>query len=324
MINSFFRFLLKDPWRKLIALFLTVVLYLVLNDGKQREEDMNDVSLTIECADDVFLPEMDRMQRVQLTLRGSESRIKNLEKKDIYGRIKVNRKTPGFSSQIITLTPRDFTVPRGVEVVRVKPEQLLLPLEPRGMRQLPVQVDVTGEVLAGWQSKVYCDPESVSVSGPESVLRKLEKIITEPLSVQGDSRGFKKSLELVNPKPHELTLAVSSVNVSVDITRMPERILPNISLQCIESPGRELNFELGTKRVSVTVSGEQRLINEISANDVTVFVNLSDAKYAVPGEYTVALQAVLKDRKNNQLQISVEPAEIKVKSMGYKELKTTK
>lgn len=324
MLSSFFHFLIKDPWRKLIALSLTVVLYLVLNDGKQREEDFNDVSLTIECADDVFLPEMDRTQRVQLTLRGSESRIKRLEKKDIQGRIKINRKTPGFSSQIITLTPRDFTVPRGIEVVRVKPEQLLIPLEPRGMRQLPVKVNITGEVLPGWHSRVRCVPESVSVFGPESVLHKLENVETDPLSVQGENFGFEKSLGLINPRPHELTLAVSSVNVKVDVIQEPQRTLTGIPLQIIMPQGKLLKFEAESKSVSVTFSGKQSLINQISAEDVTVFMNLSDAKYAVAGEYTVALQAVLNNHKDAKLHVSVKPAEIKIKSMGYRELKTTK
>ena len=40
-MKSFWQFLIQDPVRKLIALALTVVLFAVLNEGKQQNKDIN-------------------------------------------------------------------------------------------------------------------------------------------------------------------------------------------------------------------------------------------------------------------------------------------
>ena len=77
---------------------------------------------------------------------------------------------------------------------------------------------------------------------------------------------------------------------------------------------RDLNIIPEEDTVSVTISGQQDELNKISGDEVLVYADLSDPKYAVPGEYSVKLRAVLDSNAGNVVRISgVEPSEIKIK-----------
>ncbi|MBR7130813.1 MAG: hypothetical protein IKC82_02325 [Lentisphaeria bacterium] len=321
-MSAFLTFLFKDPLRKLIALSLTIVLYAVLNEGKQREEIIDGIPMQIKCDDDVFLPEINRSCSVRLTVRGSESTIKKLTKQDIQGTIMLSRNTPGFASGRVTLrfNPKDFAVPRGVEVIRVEhPQELTIPVQRKISRMLPIHPETFGSVQSGWVcNEVTAEPASVIVSGPERLVNTLREVVTEPLNIDGETVSFsKKGLILKNPQPEELSFDLSSAEVSVKIVRIPDvpRKFTDIPVRCMVPPGNSVQLQPDKKIVTVTVSGRQSAINKISGKDITVFADLSDPKYQLPGEHLLQLQAVLNNPQDNLRISAIEPKEIKIKSV---------
>ena len=322
-MKSFLIFLFKDPLRKLIALSLTVVLYAVLNEGKQREEIIDGVQMLIKCDDDIFIPDSLRSCAVRLSARGSESRIKKVTNRDIHGEVMITRNTPGFASGRVVLhfNPRDFVSPRGVEVIRVEqPLEITIPVQRKITRMLPVRPETIGRVQAGWVcNEVSCEPASVIVSGPERVVNSLKEVVTEPLNIDGETVSFsKKGMLLKNPRPEELTFDLTAAEVFVKIAHVPDvpRKLVDIPVRCMVPPGKAVNFIPEKAVVSVTVSGWQSEINRISGQDVTVLADLSDPKYLSPGEHQVRLRAVLNNQNNNNLRVvSIEPLEIKIKGV---------
>lgn len=315
-MKSLWTFLTRDPLRKLIALCLTIVLYAVLNEGKQREEVV-DVPLVIKCENDVFLSDLKRAYVARVTVRGSESRIKKLDVQQISGMVVVTRNTPGFGNGRVTLrlTARDFSCPQGIEVVRVEqPQELTFAVQRRVNRQLEIKPVLIGKVPSGW-SLVDCDviPAVVSVSGPEELLNGLDSIKTEELDINNDTENFTKKLKLINPNRDLFQVHADEVLAAVQINKTPnlEWEVPGVAVRFIHD-GNTLRINAVPDKVTVRISGRQDMVRQITAHDITVVADVSEPEFLLPGEYRVKLRALLRNNDGNLRILSIEPAEIKV------------
>lgn len=316
-MNSFFSFLFRDPLRKLIALLLTIVLYAVLNEGKQQQKDIAHVPVKINCDPDVFMSKVAANTTLHVVVRGSESRIKNLDIQSIYATVNVTRKTPGFESGNVTvvLEPKDFVTPPGIEVISIEPKNLVLPVEKKVSKEVKIVPVVQGRPRSGLDHDGgRCSPDVVTVSGAERALRDLQEIRTEPVTIpRGESRSFSKTVNLISPG-EDFVLNISRTEVIVTITDEMSRILPDriaVNWHC------PLNWDKKIvpveKAVSVTIAGLQDEINKISGESVMVFADLNDPKYNTPGEYDIPVKAILNTPGHVVRIIKIEPAVVRVK-----------
>lgn len=320
-MKAFWEFLKKDPLRKLLALSLTIVLYAVLNEGKLQQKDLKLVPLEISCDEDVFLAGVHRHAAVHLTVRGSESRIKNLSVQDIVGTIKISRNTPGFESGTVSiqLTPENFICPRGIEIVSIEPEVLTLPVQRRRSEEIRIVPEITGSPRQGFVTgEVSCYPETVLVTGPEQAVSNLLKkgVKTEVYTINNETATVILNLGLLNTNPDEFTFNISSVRVTIPVTRAMPRVLRQVPVRCFPPASAGVSAIPERQFVTVTVSGSsQSDIDAVSAADIMVYVDLSDPEFAEAGEYSVPLRAALIDPEpGSHLWITaIEPSAIKIK-----------
>ncbi|MBE6358177.1 MAG: hypothetical protein E7057_02890 [Lentisphaerae bacterium] len=316
-MSAFWAFLIRDPWRKIIALVLTVILYVVLNEGKQQQKDLLNIPVEIKADDEVFIPNVNRSTAVRVTVRGSESRIKKLNIQDIRGAVEITCNTPGFQSGNVTLflEPKDFVSSRGIEIVSIEPSRLVVPVQRRISRDVPVAPIVVGQPRQGLaHDGGKAQPDMVRVSGPERAVRNLQTLKTEILRIrQDESRSFSKSIALESPGD-EFTLSTQMVDVTVTITDDMSRSLPwlvpvlwNLPLQ------RNVKIFPERESVTVTVSGQQDEIKRISENEIMVYADLRDSAYDKPGDYIVPLKAVVNIPGKFIRVTRIEPDKIRIR-----------
>lgn len=317
-MNRIINFIVRDPLRKLLALALTVVLYVVLGEGKQQQRDFVNVPVVIEADNDVYLPLGSRSINVRLSVKGSESRLKKLSGNEISGKLVISRNTPGFESGAVTmqLSGEYFTLPRGISISSIDPVSVSLPVQRRISRQIAIFPEITGQPGHGFvHSKTSCLPENVTVSGPEQLVISQSEIRTETVNIRsGENHSFSKSVKLTNPMPGELSLNIDSCDVSVTISSVPvrENTLPEIPVRWLLPPGKKYKIEPENISVKVKVSGQPGVVDAVSDKDVTVFANLLAPEFAKGGEFTVALQPTLNDPAG-KLQIKTDPEKVTVK-----------
>ena len=318
-MKSFWQFLIQDPLRKLIALALTVVLFAVLNEGKQLNKDINAVLLNVHCDDEVFLSHANTVIPVRLSVRGSESRIKNLNTGDITGVLEISRNTPGFDSGTLhlPLSADNFVCPRGIEIIDIDPKSVVLPVQRKISREVAIVPEINGRPRQGWELReVGCFPETVLVTGPERAVNNLSGIATEVLNIRPEeTQTFSKNMPLRNPMPDEYTFNVASANVTVTISRQVNirRQLDNIPVRWIFSQNKSLRFTPANSVSSVTLSGSQAAVGKILPENILLYAELSDPMHMNPGEYEITLQAVIKNSDGSVKIVSVKPDKIKVK-----------
>jgi len=154
---------------------------------------------------------------VEVRLRGPSGALSRMAAGDMSAVIDLRTARPG--RRLFHITQSNVNVPYGMEVVQVGPATLTMEFEMSGVRLVPVEPDVEGRPPAGYEvTRVTSDPQTVEVAGPETALKRLRAAITEPVSVQDQTRPVREvvtigvpdpSLRLVTPQTAVVTVTIA-------------------------------------------------------------------------------------------------------------------
>jgi YbbR domain-containing protein len=179
------------------------------------------------------------------------------------------------------IQPRVRVEPRSAEI-RLAVEQLETP------QVVPVLEDWQGEVAHGYRvAGVDSDPRNVLVTGSLEILQTLDYLATEPIDVSGASETITRSVALQIP-----TGVVAELqNVSVTIEIVPDEGQRAITVApSVANVPSGLNAVLQTSSLTVRVSGETRVVDELTPADIRAIV---DAAGLAEGVHTLNVQVIL-------------------------------
>lgn len=159
-------------------------------------------------------------EAIDVRLRGPSGGLSRMTGGEMFAVIDVAGARPG--RRIFHLKESDIRVPYGIGVVQFAPSTLTMEFEVSGVRTVPVAPDVQGRPAPGYEvTKVTSDPATVEVEGPETALKAIESALTEPVSVQDQTRSIR---EVVTIGVTDSSLRLRSVqSATVTITISPAR-----------------------------------------------------------------------------------------------------
>jgi YbbR domain-containing protein len=138
-----------------------------------------------------------------------------------------------------------------------------------------IRPQITGNPIDGFYiSKVTVSPNLVSVTGADNVLSNLNYLDTAPVDVSGVSGSVDKTVSLTIPDGVALDKnQPSKIKVSIVASEnIISRVIPaTIAPQNLDN----LTFSINPQIISVSVSGTQSQINNLSAGDISWIVDLS-------------------------------------------------
>ena len=148
---------------------------------------------------------------VEVRLRGPSGALSRMAAGDMAAVIDLQTARPG--RRLFHLTQNNVSVPYGTEVVQVGPATLTLEFEMTATRTVPVEPDVEGRPAIGYEvTRVTSDPATVEVAGPASAVQRLQAAITEPVSVQDQTRSVREIVTIGVP---DSTLRLRSSKAAV-------------------------------------------------------------------------------------------------------------
>ena len=138
-------------------------------------------------------------ERVEVQITGKRRLVSALKPEQVGAFLDLSDIEAGFHR--IVLNGDNITIPLGMEVVRITPAAIRLEMEKRVEKEIAVEPKTVGEPPAGYQiASIRVRPGTVQVSGPESTLRNILSLSTEPVTVSD-----------IEPKNGEKTAEVSVV-----------------------------------------------------------------------------------------------------------------
>lgn len=255
---------------KLLALGLAFAIWIAVT-GEGRVIQTFDVPLDISLNESLVL-KGSRVSTVQVSMRGPESLMRNVNPLRLAFRIDERDALPGELELLLTpdrLAPR---VPPGIEVTRIDPDRLNLRVEPRLRRTLDVVPDFQGKPPEGYalyESRVQ--PQTVEVEGPEDEVSKLERVRTEPIRLDQQTESFTARVRAIPESPEARVVDPRSIEVRVEIDVAPKEV--TVDKLPITVVGQTYQTTVEPATLRVVLSGPPRLLETLGRDRVRAVVD---------------------------------------------------
>ncbi len=211
---------------------------------------------------------------------------------------------PGTYTMFIS--KEKIKLPQGVEIVSIFPRAVEVTLEAIVSKVVPTKPIIKGKPAEGFiLGDVKPLIEEIKIFGPQSVLKDVDKLPTDPIDISGYANSFIINASLKPPNEYVHLGEVRQVIVEVSIEEMRiERILSPVVIST--EPG--IKTEPST--VSITIEGPKSAVDRLNALDFKVILYTDDLE---PGVYE--LEPHIEGIPPNINVKSLEPPFIKVTIM---------
>jgi YbbR domain-containing protein len=172
----------------------------------------------------------------------------------------------------------------------ISPTSIDLFFERLIMKRVPVELIVSGSVPSGYVliEGPRVEPPEIVVRGPASSVARLKSLPTKPFDLSKVKSNFEKNLDV--EFDHSLfSCEPSQVTVTVTISQLGQRVLPNIP-PTVLFDANQLAVDVIPNAVSLTLNGLRSALDTLSSGDVSVLLDLSGKP---PGRYRLVPEIIL-------------------------------
>lgn len=251
---------LEDWLTKLVALAITVALWVGVTGLSEVGSDRYKVPLVLRLADnaEATSPLVDE---VEVRISGDKRRLGQIREGDL--RVLVDLTGTPVGSHTLTLAPDTVLMPdlpTGIRLEDINPKKIVVRLEAIEEKEVPVRVETQGATPAG--AEIYTEtvtPARVRVRGPSSYVRGLNAVSTERIDISGKGEDFTARQVRLAPLSNENASPLDSF-VDVAFRIGEERVERTFTVPVDGAAG---------KRAQVTLFGGRSLFDGISAKDFT-------------------------------------------------------
>lgn len=180
--------LLDNLGLKLLAVVLAICLWAVVV-GEQKVEVTMNLPLEIKGLPREMVMVNEPTDLLEVRVRGPKTLVSTLSPSEIVLEGLARNFVEG--ENFIALRPEMVHVPRGIEVVNITPYRVRVVLDAIVEREVEVSPRVEGTPPKGYIVKlVTTSPPRIRMTGPRGDLRRLTRIYTVPINVDGHSASF--------------------------------------------------------------------------------------------------------------------------------------
>ena len=249
---------LEDWLTKLVALLITVALWIGVTGLSEVGSDRYKVPLVLRYADNADATNQP-IDQVEIRISGDKRRLGQIREGDL--RVLVDLTGTPVGTHTLTLAPDTVTMPdlpTGIKLEDINPKKIVVRLEAIEEKEVPVRVETQGALPNGME--VYSEvaaPARVRVRGPASYLRTLNVVSTERVDVSGRAEDFTARQVRLAPLSNEDASPLDSF-VDVNFRIGEERVEKTFSVPIDGAAG---------KRAQITLFGGRSLFENVSAKD---------------------------------------------------------
>jgi YbbR domain-containing protein len=257
---------------KLVALALAFAIWVAVTGENRIVKDFP-VPLEIVLSDARILASTPP-NNVTVRLRGPEGLLRRLDPVSMAMRVDLGDAPPGDHEVQLSKAGLQ-NAPRTVDVEFIDPDRLSLKLERRLRRELKVEPAFIGqppEGFAFYGAQVL--PETILVDGPESEIKPLDLLETNPIRLDQRTEPFQVRVSAVPKGTYVRVVDPRPLEVRVEVDAAPvERRLEEIPVQL---EGQTYECRLSPETLSVTVSGPPAIVDGIGPEEIRLMADVSE------------------------------------------------
>ncbi len=262
-----------------ISFLVAVGLWIFVNSGQSTEEKRQGRIEYLRMPPGLTF-EKTPIREASLVLTGSLYRLRAIRTEDLIFPVDLSNVRPGANR--VELTTDALRLPLDVESTTPSPRVFNVYVEELVIRQVPLKAEYVGEVDGGLSvAKVLFNPDRVTVSGPRSLVNKLESVpVTVSLYGRRNSFNFNVNPKLSLPGAVEVK---ESVFVQVEISTVQvTKDFDNVAV--VGDSQRAIKIEPSLARVQI--EGAQRDIGDLKWQPQVVLEtkSLKKGRYLLRGK----------------------------------------
>jgi len=286
-------FIRNDFPRKLIALFFALLVYAIVYNKIGTSVNIQGVPVDVTVPAE--LVNMDSTTpKITVTLRGSERWLNRIVAGDI--KIKARVEESKFIPDLpysLKINPEDIKLPVGVRLATYSPQEVLLVLESKIARPINIKAkfnsvqNLPSDYVVG---KVKLNPATAMVTGPKSVVEKIQSISTEPIPLDGSTvESFEYQVKLADHYPG-VKITPDTVTAEVEIIKeYLARTFKSIPLRVLRDGDQKLRCDfVSTPHADIAVSGPKGQIAKLTDDRIRPYIDISSLDK--PGSYMVDIR----------------------------------
>ncbi|HTY57430.1 MAG TPA: hypothetical protein VMF59_01375 [Bacteroidota bacterium] len=156
----------------------------------------------------------------------------------------------------------------GVRLLDVKPDSLRIELGPAVRKRVPIVLDCLASFREGYGQvgPTSVEPDSVTLTGAESVLRGIDAWKTERRLFENVRGPLDAEIPLASVSPYEITLSVPAVRIAIAVEPFAEKVIAGLPVQVTAVPASR-EVILIPPRIELVVRAGIRQLSALSAAD---------------------------------------------------------
>jgi YbbR domain-containing protein len=316
MTKYMLSFIKEDVFRKLIALAFAMLVWWKISLQIGVEETIRNIPVRI--IDNPNLISMDEnVKHIDITVKtASQKRLKLLSASDFAIEIRLPEKKSGIRQALEYKIARDADIakPFGVKIVSFNPDKIIVPVDRRTQKEIPVAARFTGSLSEDFAcGEVRLNPPKIMADGPETVLAMLTRVQTDPIMLDSEINGDFESYVQVSKNTQKVTFTPEKIAAHVEIyKKYDKRTFSALPISVISNPGSSFNIKsIMPTNVDVAVSGQKSVIEAMNGTELQPFIRQNDIK-AGQNESAVECYIGIPGVK----LISIEPEKARFSSAG--------
>lgn len=285
----------NDFWRKLIALFFALLIYIMVSSRIGTEKSIDNVPVKITIPSKLVNLNK-QVRKVSVMVRGSKRQLNKLTASDIQisATVDENKFNPD-STYSLKLSTDNVTTPFGITVTRIEPEEFILNLEKVVDKKVSVKVNFDSKQLPQDYivGKVTVFPAEVWIRGAASLVQNLDSVETAPVPLDNQTESFEYTTSI--PKNSNYQVSPNKVTVNLVIDKyLASRTVKAVPIKILASSNDadKLDVEmLSTPHVDITLNGPRGKVMALNQNMLKAYIDISSL--GEPGKYNVAVDCWL-------------------------------
>jgi len=185
---------------------------------------------------------------------------------------------------VYSLEEENFELPSDLDLVEVPDNLLAFRFERRAKRSVRVKANTVGSTREGYTVlKEIIEPERISLSGPENLLRNIDAVDTEPVDLGNRSKPFETVTRLVPPEGAGWQLTPGSVHIEFLVEKIFAATYDSVSVNLRNRPDTR-PVSVSPRFIKLTLSGAESMMRELDVIRLVVEIDLENLR---TGEYSL-------------------------------------
>ncbi|MCH7679069.1 YbbR-like domain-containing protein [candidate division KSB1 bacterium] len=186
-------------------------------------------------------------------------------------------------SKIFHIEPRDVFLSRPIGAIQsneiIMPDSIRVILDDFQRKKIPVNSNIKPKVAPGFTivGDAQINPDSVLISGPQSLVSKINSISTEEVEFKNLTDNLKQNISLVSQSSNKIIVSTNRVEISLDIQRLVEITLTGIPVNIRNAPPN-VNVYPRPSTLNLVLEGGGELLAQLNRNDIIAYLDYNRVK----------------------------------------------